>query len=99
MTPQAEELVGLTAHSRDGDKLGKVTAVICDSEAAHDCLVIKRSMFRNLVVPADVIEPGGEGVTVPFASSFLDVAPQVASKGTLSAEESARLLRFFHPGA
>jgi ribosomal 30S subunit maturation factor RimM len=99
MTPKAQDLVGLTAHSRDGGKLGKITTVICDSEATNDCLVIKRSLFRNLVVPSDVVEPEGDGVTVPFAGSFLDAAPQVASKGTLSAEESARLQRFFHPGA
>jgi hypothetical protein len=99
MTSKAQDLVGLTARSRDGGKLGKITAVICDSEASDDCLVIKRSLFRNLVVPADVVEPESGSVTVPFASSFLDVAPQVSSKGTLSTEERARLQRFFHPGA
>lgn len=99
MTAKAQDLMGLTARSRDGDKLGKITAVICDAEASSDCLVIKRSRFRSLVVPADVVEPQGDGVTVPFGSSFLNVAPQVASKGTLSATESARLQRFFHPGA
>jgi ribosomal 30S subunit maturation factor RimM len=98
MTREAQDLVGLTARSRDGGKLGKITAVICDSEATHDCLVIKRSLFRNLVVPIGVVEPEGGGVTVPFASSFLDVAPQVTSKGSLSTEECARLERFFHPG-
>ena len=99
MTAKAQDFVGLTARSRDGGKLGKITAVICDSEASDDCLVIKRSLFRSLVVPTDVVEPDGDGVTVPFASSFLNVAPQVSLKGTLSAEESARLQRFFHPGA
>ena len=99
MASRPQDLVGLEARSRDGEKIGKIKGVICDSESLSECLVIKCSLFRDLVVPGDVVERRGESVAVPFTSSFLNVAPRVASKGSLSSQEMARLERFFHPGA
>jgi len=98
MASRPQDLVGLEARSREGDKIGKIKGVICDSESLSECLVVKCSLFRDLVVPDDVIERRGDSVTVPFAHSFLNVAPRVASKGSLSDEEMARLQKFFHPG-
>jgi ribosomal 30S subunit maturation factor RimM len=93
MASSAQDLVGLAAFSREGDKIGKIKGVV------SDCLVIKHSIFRDLVVPADVVERQDDTVTVPFSSSYLDVAPRVAAKGELSSEETSRLERFFHPTA
>ena len=98
MAPSAQDLVGCEALSRDGDRIGKIKSVICDPESS-ECLVIKCSMFRELVIPADVVERQGESVTIPFTLSFLDIAPRVATKGELSSEESSRLQTFFHPSA
>jgi ribosomal 30S subunit maturation factor RimM len=98
MASSAQDLVGLEALSRDGDKIGKIKSVICDPESS-ECLVIKVSLFHDLVVPADVVEKQGESVTLPFTRSFLDVAPRVATKGELSSKERARLETFFHPSA
>jgi len=98
MTSSAQELVGLEAFSREGDKIGKIKEVICDPESASECLVIKYGLFRDLVVPADVVKKQGECVTVPFTHSFLDVAPRVATKGKLSSKERDRLEHFYHPG-
>ena len=98
MASSAQDLVGLEALSRDGDKIGKIKNVICDPESS-ECLVIKCSMFRDLVVPADVVERQGESVTLPFTLSFLDVAPRVATKGELSSKEMSRLESFYHPSA
>jgi ribosomal 30S subunit maturation factor RimM len=95
--PSARDLVGLDAFSRDGDKIGKVKDVVGCAESDAECLVIKCGFFRDLVVPADVIEKQDAGITIPFAHSFLDVAPRVASKGTLSSQETARLRQFFRP--
>jgi sporulation protein YlmC with PRC-barrel domain len=99
MTSSAQDLVGLAAFSREGDKIGKIKDVICDPESLSECLVIKHSMFRDLVVPADVVERRDDSITVPFCSSYLDVAPRVATKGKLSSEERSRLEAFYHPTA
>ncbi len=96
MASSAQDLVGLEALSRDGDKIGKIKSVICDPESS-ECLVIRCSLFRDLVVPVDVVEQQGESVTLPFTSSFLDVAPRVGKKGELSSEDMARLETFYHP--
>jgi ribosomal 30S subunit maturation factor RimM len=99
MASRAQELVGLKAFSRDGDRIGKVKGVLCDPESDSECLVIKRSLTRDLVVPADVVEASDGSVTIPFTRSFLNVAPRIASEGPLSAEERGRLQRFYHPSA
>jgi ribosomal 30S subunit maturation factor RimM len=99
MASIAQDLVGLEAFSREGDKIGKIKDVICDPESDSECLVIKASLFRDLVVPADVVEKRGESVAVPFSHSYLDVAPRVATKGKLSSKEMARLEHFYHPSA
>ena len=99
MAPKAQELVGLKAFSRDGDKIGKVKGVLCGPQSDYECLVIKRSLVRDLVVPADAVEASGGSVTIPFTQSFLNVAPRIASEGPLSEEERARLQRFYHPRA
>lgn len=98
MAPHAQDLVGLEAVSRDGDRIGRIKSVICDP-ASSECLVIKYSLFHDLVVPADVVERQGQSVTLPFTRSFLDIAPHVATKGELSIEESSRLQTFYHPSA
>jgi sporulation protein YlmC with PRC-barrel domain len=98
MTSNTQELVGLEAYSREGEKIGKVKDVICDPESdAADCLIIKYGLFRDLVVPADVVQKQGECITVPFTHNFLDVAPRVGKKGRLSSKERDRLEHFFHP--
>ena len=61
--------------------------------------MIKHSLRRDLVVPADVVERRDEGVTVPFGTSYLHVAPRIATKGELSSDDRARLERFYHPAA
>jgi len=99
MASAAQDFMGLEAFSREGDKLGRIKDVICDPGALADCVVIKHALRRDLIVPADVVEPRDEGVTVPFGTSYLHVAPRVAGKGELSSDERQRLERFFHPAA
>lgn len=93
-----QDLVGHEAYTQDGEKVGKIKQVICDP-AASECVVIRYGLFRDLVVPADVLGMHGDAVTVPFARSFLDAAPRVGKKGELTSEEAARLQHFYHPSA
>ena len=99
MQSSAQELVGCEAFSRDGNKIGKVKEVICDPESS-DCLVIKYGLFRELVVPLDVVERegiGGRVLTIPLAHALLNNAPRPAKKGELSSDERAQLDHFYHP--
>ena len=60
MATSAQEFVGFEAYSREGEKIGKVKDVICDPDSdADECLVIKYGLFRDLVVPADVVQTAG----------------------------------------
>lgn len=97
MASSAQDLVGLEAVSRDGDKIGPVKGLIGDSESASEYLVIKYGLFRDLVVPAGLVERRGDEVSIPFVRSFLDVAPRVSSKGPLSREDRHRLEEFYRP--
>lgn len=92
------DLVGLTAFSREGTKLGKLKDVISDGETSSEYLVIGRRLARDLVIPTDVVEMPGDRVLVPFASSFLNSAPAVKGKGAMSPEEHSRLQAFYHVG-
>ncbi len=72
MASNAHDYVGLEAFSRDGDKIGKIKEVICDPESASECLVIKYGLFRDLVVPVDVVVRGETIVSQSrFTRSFL----------------------------
>lgn len=99
MATGAQDMVGLEAFSREGDRIGKIKDVICDPGSLTDCLVIKYSLRHDLVVPVDVVERSDQRVTIPFGSSYIDMAPRPAKKGALSSEERARLERFYHPTA
>ncbi len=90
------DLVGLAASSREGTKLGKVKDVISDPDSSFQCLVIGHRFGRSLVVPAEVVETSGDQVVVPFSSSYLDMAPKVAAKGTPSPQDCERIRQFFN---
>jgi len=99
MAPSAQDLVGLEAVSRDGDRIGPVKDLIGDSGSASEYLVIKYGFFRDLVVPADMAERRGDEVALPFVRSFLDVAPRVSVKGPLAENDRRRLEEFYRPRA
>jgi ribosomal 30S subunit maturation factor RimM len=93
------DLVGLTAFSREGTKLGKLKDVISDSRTSSEYLVIGRFLARDLMIPADVVDMPDHHVVVPFSDAFLDCAPAVKAKGALSAKERSRLEAFYHAPA
>ena len=92
------ELLGCSAFSRDGTKLGKIKDVIVDDETSSEYLVIGRFLARDLVVPADLVEGRGR-VLIPFSSSYLDMAPALSAKGHLSSEDRSRLEHFYRARA
>ena len=99
MTPFAvrQDLVGLGVFSRDGMKLGKIKTVVGDGESAAEYLVVGRFLARDLVIPADTVEMPGDRVVVPHGSSFIDSAPAIKAKGSISPADAARLEDFFRP--
>jgi ribosomal 30S subunit maturation factor RimM len=90
------DLVGLAAFSRDNVKVGKVKDVVTSHDATCDYVIIGRFLSKDLVVPADIVERPGDRVVVPFSSSFLDSAPAVKVRGTVTPEDCGRLNTFFH---
>jgi sporulation protein YlmC with PRC-barrel domain len=101
MAPAAvrQDLVGLEVYSRDGTKLGKIKTIVGDGESAAEYLVVGRFLAHDLVIPADTVEMPGDRVVVPHGSSFIDNAPSVKAKGSISPADAARLEGFFRPPA
>ena len=95
----ARGLVGFEAVSQDGQTIGTIRDVISDPQSISDYLVIKYSLFYDVVVPADAVQKRGDTVTVLLARSFLDVVPRVVFDGPLSTEEGRRLQEFYRPRA
>jgi hypothetical protein len=92
MTGVAVESVGRAVYSRDGAKIGKLKRLVGEKGAY---LVVGRFLSADLLIPADLAEESGDRLVLPFGSSFLDSAPQIKAKGEPSAEERARLERFY----
>jgi ribosomal 30S subunit maturation factor RimM len=89
-------LVGLEAVSSDGAKLGRIKDVISGPASSARYLMIKQSLFHDLVVPADGIERQGDHVVLPFAKLALANAPHVAGR-PLSDEDRRKLEEYFSP--
>lgn len=86
------ESVGRVVYAKDGTKIGKLKGLVGDGAPY---LVVGRLLSRDLLIPADLAEESGDRLVLPFGSSFLDSAPQIKAKGEPSAEERARLERFY----
>ena len=99
MASPTKELVGLGAFANDGTKLGKVKGVITDPQTSTEYLLIGGFLAPDLVVPMSVAERSGPRVELPFAASYLDMAPKLKSKGTVSPEDGAKLAEFYHSRA
>jgi ribosomal 30S subunit maturation factor RimM len=95
MTTADRDYVGLPAFSRDGTKLGKVKDVVRSGDSA-EYLVIGGLLSRGRLVPCDVVEEDGTCLTVPFMSSYLDMAPAIDPKKPLAAEDRERLRSYYH---
>jgi ribosomal 30S subunit maturation factor RimM len=93
-TVPVRDFVGVPAFSRDGSKLGKVKNVIQGGEA--DYLVVGGFLSRGLVIPAEVVKADGGSITVPFMSSYLDMAPSIDTKKPISAADRDRLRSYYH---
>jgi hypothetical protein len=91
MVPGTSDYVGLDAFSVDGEKVGTIKEVIHDPEKDSECLVIAYGLFRDLIVPLDVVERRGERITVPFSRSFLAGPLPVTPKDAAASNDSVRL--------
>jgi ribosomal 30S subunit maturation factor RimM len=94
-TATDRDFMGLPAFSRDGTKLGKVKDVIQSGESGK-YLVIGGFISRGLVVPTDVVTAEGGSITIPFMSSYLDMAPSINTKKPMSPDDRERLRSYYH---
>jgi len=88
-------LVGLETISLEGSKVGRIKDVISGPASAARYLVIRHSLFHDLVVPADAVEKQDDVVMLPFAKSVLDGAPHVGRP--LSLDDRRTLEEHYYP--
>jgi hypothetical protein len=70
-----QELVGQTAYSWDGVKLGKVKGLVREGELQGQLVIGRRLLNRGVVVPPDAVQVLGERLVVRRYRLFLDPTP------------------------
>jgi len=96
---QAADLMGATAYSQGGDKIGKIGQIFLDDETGTpEWVTVSTGLFggkENFIPIADG-QWDGERLTVPFDKSKVSDAPSVdADAGHLSQDEEGQLYRHY----
>jgi uncharacterized protein (TIGR02271 family) len=96
---QAADLMGATAYSQSGDKIGKVGQIFLDDETgAPEWVTVSTGLFggKENFIPIANGTWDGEKLTVPFDKALVSDAPSVdVDSGHLSQEEEAQLYRHY----
>ena len=95
MAVSPQDLVGREVYARDDIKMGTVKELVCEGE----CCVVRRSLLSKFVVPVKAIDSSGDRLLIPHTSSYLDMAPKVDTKHSLSAKDRSLLEDFYMPHA
>jgi sporulation protein YlmC with PRC-barrel domain len=95
MVEIAQDLVGRSVYGREGTKIGDVKETVYGGEY----VVVRRSFFTSIVVPAGVLQESGGRLTIPHTASYLDNAPRIDTKRELSPRDKALLDDFYLPKA
>jgi len=96
---QAADLMGATAYSQSGDKIGKVGQIFLDDETgAPEWVTVSTGLFggKENFIPIANGTWDGDKLTVPFDKALVSDAPSVdVDSGHLSQEEEAQLYRHY----
>jgi len=100
LTPEElEHVIGGTAYSREGEKIGRIGNVYVDDETGQpQFLSVTTGLFgtNQTFVPAAEAERDGDRVTVPFAKESVKDAPNVRpDHGHLDLEDERRIFDFY----
>jgi uncharacterized protein (TIGR02271 family) len=94
----AREVIGTTAYSTDGQKIGKVGQLFLDDETGRpEFVTVNTGLFgtNETFIPVSEAEFSGDRLTLPFSKDKVKDAPNVDADGELSTEEEQRLYEHY----
>ena len=95
----AREVIGTTAYSADGDKLGKVGQLFLDDQTGRpEFVTVNTGLFgtKETFIPVSDASFSGDRLTLPFAKDKVKDAPNVdAEGGHLDEAEEQRLYQYY----
>lgn len=96
---EMQRVIGSTAYSRDGDKIGSVGQLFLDDQTGEpEFITVKTGMFggSETFVPLANASMDGDRVTVPFSKDKVKDAPNVdAESGHLSQEQERQVYDYY----
>jgi len=95
----AREVIGTTAYSTDGEKIGKVGQLFLDDETGRpEFVTVNTGLFgtNETFIPVSEAEFSGDRLTLPFSKDAIKDAPNVdAEGGHLDRAEEERLYQHY----
>src|SRR4051795_1566891 len=95
----AREVIGTTAYSADGDKIGKVGQLFLDDQTGRpEFVTVNTGLFGNkeTFIPVSDATFNGDRLTLPFGKDQVKDAPNVdAEGGHLDQSEEQRLYDYY----
>ncbi|MEO7943496.1 MAG: PRC and DUF2382 domain-containing protein, partial [Marmoricola sp.] len=96
---EAQQVIGKTVYSGEGEKVGKVGQVFLDDESGSpEFLTVNTGLFgtSESFVPVDGASLDGDDVTVPFGKDKIKSAPRVdLDNGHLDESDEQRLYEYY----
>jgi len=96
-----QTLIGGTAYSSDGDKIGSIGTVYLDNASGEPAWVtVKTGLFgsNESFVPLDEAEQTGDGIRVPYDKDRVKNAPNIETDRELSEQEEDQLYSYYGLG-
>src|SRR5918911_712394 len=96
-----QTLIGGTAYSTDGDKIGSIGTVYLDNASGEPAWVtVKTGLFGSSesFVPLDQAEQTNDGIRVPYDKERVKNAPNIETDRELSEQEEDQLYAYYGLG-
>jgi uncharacterized protein (TIGR02271 family) len=96
-----QTLIGGTAYSSDGDKIGSIGTVYLDNASGEPAWVtVKTGLFgsNESFVPLDQAEQTNDGIRVPYDKERVKNAPNIETDRELSEQEEDQLYAYYGIG-
>src|SRR5215212_6162191 len=96
-----QTLIGGTAYTNDGDKIGSIGTVYLDNASGEPAWVtVKTGLFgsNESFVPLDQAEQTGDGIRVPYDKDRVKNAPNIETDRELSEQEEDQLYSYYGLG-
>jgi uncharacterized protein (TIGR02271 family) len=93
-----QTLIGGTAYSTDGDKIGSIGTVYLDNSSGEPAWVtVKTGLFgsNESFVPLEQAELSGDGIRVPYDKERVKNAPNIETDRELSEQEEDQLYSYY----